>query len=441
MGVLLGRANRRFVYTASALLCIILYLTWHTPHGAGVTRRDVALQSPLAPETSHCRDLPGANDTLVIMKTGSTEIRDKLPIHLATTLKCYPNYMIFSDIEETFLDEPILDALEDVSARYKDSHDDFELYRRLQRGGRKALKPSELSGPVSRSQGGGGKPTNPGWRLDKWKFLPMARRTLQEYPDQKWYLFIETDTYIFWKTLLAYLAALDWTKPYYMGAQINIGDITFAHGGTGILVSRPALQMVVRHYIDHKDEWEDFTAGHWAGDCVLGKAFKDAGAPITYAWPIFQSDDIGDMNYGRTDNQHRLWCHPTVAYHHLAPPVVQDLWEFEQAWMQGSASAVLRHKDIFAQYILPRVAEPRENWDNHCDKDEGPVSCLDECEALCEKDKSCLQFALDPDGRCYTTARPNLGEAHRGWDAGWMYNRMQAFYEDASPCGDEGWLT
>jgi hypothetical protein len=268
------------------------------------------------------------------MKTGSTEIQDKLPIHFSTTFNCYPNYLIFSDLNERFENEQVIDALEDVDAVFKETHDDFELYRRLRQYGRKSLKPSELSGPLSRPQGASGKPQNTGWKLDKWKFLPMMRRTLQERPDMARYVFVETDTYIFWKTLLEYLAALDSTKPYYMGGQINIGDTTFGQGGSAYVVSRPALGMVVQHYIDHKREWEDFTNNHWAGDCVLGKAYKDAGVPLTHAWPILQGDDIGDMNYGRTDNDHVLWCHPTVSYHHVAPSVIKDLWEFEMKWLR-----------------------------------------------------------------------------------------------------------
>ena len=329
---LLARANRQFVLAAAGFVGTMFYLTSGRPPHLGTD--DVRYKQNVDPSIARpsCRDLPGANETLVVMKTGSTEIRHKLPVHLSTTLRCYSDYLIFSDVVEHFEGETTIDALEDVDPSLKETHEDFELYRRLKQHGRSALEPRELSGPVSRPQGSGGKPTNAGWRLDKWKFLPMMRRTLEEYPEKKWYVFVETDTFIFWRTTLAYLSALDWTRPYYMGGQINIGDVEFAHGGSGYAVSRPALELVVKHYVENKRDWEEFTRNHWAGDCVLGKAFKDAGAPLTRAWPIWQGDDIGNMNYGRTDNSHRLWCHPTVSYHHLAPDVVKDLWDFEQGW-------------------------------------------------------------------------------------------------------------
>lgn len=342
------RVPQRLIYVAASLLLIFLfYLTHHsTPPSSSGAKKPIVSRpsveknpknkhttSSSDAETLPCRSLPGAEDVVVILKTGSTELQDKLPVHLNTTLRCYPNYLLFSDYEESFHGEHIYDALEFTTPSMREQNPDFELWRRLQKGGgRSALKPSELSGPISRPNSAMGKPENPGWKLDKWKFLPMVNRTLSEYPDKKWYVFVETDTYILWQTLLNYLSAMDWKKPYYVGGQIWIGDIQFAHGGTGFAVSRPALESVVQMFRDRQEEWESFTDGHWAGDCVLGKAMKDSGSPMTMAWPIWQGDDVGNMNYDRKDG-HRLWCFPTVSYHHLGPGVVQDMWEFEQEWI------------------------------------------------------------------------------------------------------------
>jgi hypothetical protein len=114
-----------------------------------------------------CRDLPGANETLVVLKTGAGEIEEKLPIHLQTTFKCYPDTVVFPDFGETFMNHTIVDVLEDVDPKIKDNHDDFDLYRRLRRNGRAALSPSELSGSSSDTSSSNGKPTVPGWTLDK----------------------------------------------------------------------------------------------------------------------------------------------------------------------------------------------------------------------------------------------------------------------------------
>ena len=49
-----------------------------------------------------CSELPGAGDVVFIIKTGATEVEEKLPVHVNTTLRCYPHSLIFSDFGETF---------------------------------------------------------------------------------------------------------------------------------------------------------------------------------------------------------------------------------------------------------------------------------------------------------------------------------------------------
>jgi len=342
--MLLLRSNCRYILAALAILVTLFLFRFQIRHSTPWTSRlipDLPAIKGGSAATLPCHDLPGANETLVVLKTGADEIEEKLPIHLQTSFRCYPNSVIFSDFGETFMDHTIVDALEDVDPEVKDHHPDFELYRKLQRSGQAALAPPELSGPSSRSSSPNGKPTVPGWTLDKYKFLPMMRKTLELHPNKLWYVFVEADTYIFWTSLLAYTAALNSAEPHYIGGQTWIGDVEFAHGGTGFLVSRRALEMVVAEYIKHKSDWEAFTTGHWAGDCVLGKAFRDAGVPLAAAWPIWQGDEVGNMNYDRVDNgDRRQWCSPTVSYHHLSIPAIRDLWEFEQKWIADHAENV-----------------------------------------------------------------------------------------------------
>lgn len=439
--MLSGRLSRRSIGVIAAfLITVSIYLYTHSEL---VVDRPSQRTTQLA--TLPCKLLPGANDIVIILKTGSTEFQDKLPIHLTTTLRCYPNHLIFSDHAEHYQGETIIDALADVDPVFKTSHEDFDLYRQLQKGGRASLSPSDLSGPASYTQHDtNGKPTNAGWRLDKWKFLPMIKKTLQEFPDKKWYVFVETDTYIFWSTLLSYLAALDASNPYYIGAQNEIDDVIYAHGGSGFAISRPALEAAVALYVENKADWEAFTASQWAGDCVLGKALFDSGTKLTWAWPIFQGKDIGDMNYSHVDFEKRLWCYPSVSYHHTTPSAIGDLWHFEQTRIaqhgEGRRPATIRHKDVFAEYIHPQIIEPKSDWDNHADEDRGMVSSLEACRDICEQEASCLQYARRSEGNCLITNQPNLGEAAPDIQSGWIHERTRAFFDNAGPCEGEEWI-
>ena len=273
-------------HLALAFALTVLYLLWHV---SGLGRTNTSTFDQPRP----CQSLPGADETLVVFRTGLTELANRLPNHLSTSFKCFPNYLIFSDLEETFQGEHILDALEDVSVDTQENNPDFELHRRLRDGGRASLESSELAGSPDKYASKTGKTENPGWKLDKWKFLPMLNKTLHERPHMKWYVFTEADGFLLGSMLQQYLATLDSTKPVYTGRPMQIGDDLFAHGGSGFVVSQPALRRVVDHYAAHKTAIESFTNSHWAGDCVLGKTFTDAGIPLIHAWPAFQGDHPG----------------------------------------------------------------------------------------------------------------------------------------------------
>lgn len=327
---------------AVAFSLIALYLLWNLG-GLDCKNQDylrsTSSQAQISPTELPCRSLPGANETLVVLRTGSTELVNRFDVHLSTSLRCFPNYLIFSDFEEDFRGEHIFDALADVDAEFLDKNPDFELHRRLRKHGRASLDPAELADSApDRFAIKTGKVENPGWKLDKWKFLPMVNKTLHERPDMKWYVFMEADSFILWSTLQQYLATLDPTKPIYAGKQMLIANDMFAHGGSAFIVSQPALRIVVDYYSAHKAEIEKFTDGHWAGDCVLGKTFTDAGVPFTNAWPAFQVDYPGLVQYTRADarpnnEKLRLWCGTPVSYHHMSAAMVEEMWEFEQDWI------------------------------------------------------------------------------------------------------------
>lgn len=139
---------------------------------------------PIVEPRTSCQNLPGADEVLVIMKTGSTELEARLPVQLSTTLQCFPNLMLFSDSAEVFQGHTIIDALESVSPSSKNNNADFELYRRLRAHGRESLALDELHGMPNEAtqESRTGNAENPGWKLDKWKNLPMVNRTLHEYP-------------------------------------------------------------------------------------------------------------------------------------------------------------------------------------------------------------------------------------------------------------------
>lgn len=156
--------RRSQAYLRAISVCLFLLLFWSNPPLLACLRtRIVSKEQTNSLQSPDYKNLPGANETLVVMRTGSTELQDRLPIHLATTLLRYPNSIIFSDYEEDFENHHIIDALEHVSSHLKETSPDFDLWRRLKRYGRAVLRSEELSGKKIWVDPGTGKANNPGW--------------------------------------------------------------------------------------------------------------------------------------------------------------------------------------------------------------------------------------------------------------------------------------
>jgi hypothetical protein len=270
-------------------------------------------------------------DVLVVLKTGVTEALEKVPVHIHTTLQCVPHFVIFSDFEETVSGVVTHDVLHNVSQTIRQTVSEFEIYNRLQNSGRNGLAAVDFGDDVN---GPFGKVNNPGWKLDKWKFLPMIDVALAVRPTAKWYAFMEADTYLMWPNLIAWLAQLDANRPLYLGTQMQIGDIIFAHGGSGFVISNPAMRKVSEYRASHMEEIDQLTTTEWAGDCVLGKALADAGVPLTWSWPMLQGSRPWDIDHFAEGYEKKTWCHPVVSYHHMTPADIEELWKFDREWFR-----------------------------------------------------------------------------------------------------------
>jgi hypothetical protein len=170
---MLQKYRSRVTIAAAALTLLFLAskLLHQGPAVPTWTVKDNILDSDNPP----CQRLPGGEDVVFVMRTGATEIQDKLPAHLNTTFRCYKDFIIFSDYEEAFEGYPVHDVLAPMKQDLVATNVDFGLYLRLKQFGRASLKGDELSGKASFEGSKGGKKDNPGWRLDKWKFLPVSK--------------------------------------------------------------------------------------------------------------------------------------------------------------------------------------------------------------------------------------------------------------------------
>lgn len=295
------------------------------------------IEAPPTEESSpSCRQLPGIEDILVVVKTGITEAQHKVPVHIRTTLRCVPNKLVVSDFEEDIEGLRTVDVFRNVSeALY--SNNDFALYNRARRGGRAALTNQDHT-KVANSAAG--MMDNPGWKLDKWKFLPMIQEARAYRPDAKWYVFLEADTYPIWPNLLAWLDNFNSNRKWYLGNQMMIGENTFAHGGSGFVISNAAMHAVADFHAARRDEWDEITDREWAGDCVLGMAFAKAGIGLTWSWPHFTTESVWEQDALGKGLSTPQWCYPPLTFHHMTPADVNQMWQFDQDWFSNVRTSV-----------------------------------------------------------------------------------------------------
>ena len=422
----------------------------HTESEEHIHHDDVPQQPP--PNTNHqlCAEAPGADNVMVMLKTGATELYQKLPTHFVTTFKCIPHFMIFSDLAQDFADYPVHDAIEPVSKHFRDHHPDFELYRKLAQWKREGQDMSKLQGHGS-------------WNLDKWKFLPMMHKAFTSAGDNiDWFIIIEADTSLSWTNLLQWLHTMDPKKPYYLGAQNVIGSTTFAHGGSGVVISRKAAddfekarEEQGRQHFDEK--WEELTSTSCCGDEVIARALLEAKVSLTPSWPIIQGETVASLDW--TPNH---WCTPPVSWHHVTPIEIDALWQFEGSWVDAHGwDAPYLFRDIFAQFIERHVGVNRTKWNNLSkdrkfaspavaygnDEDfdglqdyekkatESEEACAEAC--LRKPDEECIQWMYSP-GRCYLGKDMRFGKSDERetehWTSGWVRERMEKFRDRFRDC-------
>ncbi|KAI1323474.1 hypothetical protein F5Y16DRAFT_343851 [Xylariaceae sp. FL0255] len=398
---------------------------------------DVASSSPA--EVDACEGLEGLDEVFVALRTGVTEAPKKLPAHFTTMLRCVPHFKLYSDYAEVIEGHTVHDVLADVNPDIISTHPDFEYYTKLQSAGGRGAFTAEEMGAWAAAKNTMSGHDSPGWRLDKWKFLPMAAKALAAAPARvKWFVFAESDTYILWKAWLAWLERFDASEPWYMGQQMQIGDVVFAYGGAGFAVSRPALEKVIAHREKNLKSYDDFTANHWAGDCVLGKALFDVGVGLHWSFPTLVNEDPAGLDFDSnfSGEQRKPWCYYAASFHHMTPADVHDFYEFEQNWYRSNTT-LMRHKDIFWNYVFPRMASQVSDWDNHCEDEQPNETTFKACRAACEADAKCMQFSVTG-YVCKTSSVLHLGReasAAKQVTSGWMMDRIGAYVDRLeAPC-------
>ncbi|KUJ09646.1 uncharacterized protein LY89DRAFT_690101 [Mollisia scopiformis] len=391
------------------------------------------------------------NDIAILVKTGATSIWRRMPAHMSTTLSnplLTPNIIYYSDSSDNLNGSPVLDVLANVSAALK-ATPDFALYT-------KAAEIADQNLYLESGSMEGDFYLPGGWRLDKYKFVPMFQHVAAYMPGKKWYVYMEDDNYFFWENLFSWLGTLDHTAPLLVGSPaFRLGE-DFAHGGSGFAVSGKALEVSFGSDKGLAGQFEEYAKEQCCGDQVLSHVLHSKGVERYKeldggGWAGLQSLPHWRIGFGTWN-----WCSPIMNVHKVHQRDISRLWVFEREFKEGGGKR-LRYRDVFEGMAKAGMQmESRSEWDNYAaaktfasssDPDvnagvnggsEGskisagemakkPWYSKEACKKACVEWEQCLtwKYADDNCALDHTAAMGQKIDAGIRMESGWMIERIK----------------
>lgn len=257
----------------------------------------------------------------VVLKIGASESQERLDVQTSTVTRCISNLIIFSDRESELNGHRVHNILAALPESFRANTPDFEAYDALQRND---------GTPFEGEQG---------WRLDRFKFLPMVERAYEMNPSAEWFVFLESDTYYVWDNLFRLLDQFDPSTPLYFGSPSPGRSISddkrswFAYGGAGFVLSASAVEKLVARkagpygeYVEPplSQQLEDVVKPDCCGDSVLGWALYQKGVTLSGMWPMFNPHPLHGIPF-----ETAYWCQPVISMHKTALSDMHGLAEWE----------------------------------------------------------------------------------------------------------------
>ncbi|KAI9367920.1 hypothetical protein BJX61DRAFT_261585 [Aspergillus egyptiacus] len=380
-----------------------------------------------------CQAFSDPGNVVFVIKTGATEVYEKLPTQLITTLGCVQDFLLFSDLDEQIGPYRLRDTLADFNSTLKATLPDFELYRLQHEFRRTNQDMARLKGEAA-------------WRLDKYKFLHLVEKAWLERPGRDWYFFIETDTYVVWTNLILWLRGISPPRePLYLGSVAYFKNDPFAHGGSGIVISGKLLERFIGSEPGLANKYDDVFTSNCCGDSVLANTiYAELDLRVKNMWPQINGEKPSTIPFGPSH-----WCQPVVTMHHLHPRERTAIFDFEQArpdLTEPLTFAELSH----LTFPTSNTRSYEEDWDNFSNvriEFAGQLSpSLETCRDACAGIEQCFQWRYNSDDECYVSTQAfRLGEKKypdsdgKKWYSGWTLDAIEKWREE-NKCQEVDWV-
>ncbi|TPX57601.1 hypothetical protein PhCBS80983_g03742 [Powellomyces hirtus] len=263
--------------------------------------------------------------------------------------------------------------------------------------------------------------TSQGWKSDGHKNLPGFRELWNRFPNAEWFVMIDDDTYVFLDNLADRLAMYDPDGKHYFGAKTQFVGCDgvrqwgagpyFAHGGSGIVVSRGA----VREMMTGIDACIEKYKTCWAGDVRTALCLRDQGILLHSPSGFFS-----------TPPNKQFWfphdpCDRPLTFHHLLVKQIQELYNTEKGIITRIGKGAVTFSDIY--WSWHGETEWQANFDRKgADFMSAMLDTPEDCKDICLEKKACISYVFD--GRkCWLKDRIPPGVVGRGMTSGVLRER------------------
>lgn len=302
------RWRRRSIFPLFLLIILIIYL--------GIPG-DLGRFARKGGETGQVR-------LAVAVKTGQNVARERVTGQLDSFLKGFSSWILVAERDSVVAGAKVHGVLASNSTGPEE--EPFSAEVRINSTSLPGLNSSALANTT----------WTPGWTSDAHKNLPAFKLLYQSFQSADWYLLIDDDTYLFYSNLIEVLKTWNASEEVYLGNPTQFTGCDrvnkygkgpwFAHGGSGILLSRAALLKLIAGLDRCVEKYEKC----WAGDIRVALCLRDVGILLHHQSNGQRGTRI---NFHGRDPARARWgepCSLPATYHRIAPPLMREIWEIER---------------------------------------------------------------------------------------------------------------
>lgn len=276
------------------------------------------------------------HEVALILKTGYAVYKDRLRSQLKTFASSSHgrdenNTIIIADFTGRTNGWDIKDAIADLNNTDPafTSHEKYRTYQQVT---------SEIQEGVHITPAADPGTNNAGWSLDALKFIPGYKAAAERFPEAKFFIGIDDDTFIIWDSLMQFLSLLDPNQHLFLGSPAVMlqNNQTFLHGGSIIVVSAAAMKA---RFVEKKETLPLLNEKALELCCGDGNAHmtqiifsSDITGVLAMAFNELGIEPNGDYRQyfnGQSPEAVRVsesnFCHPIFGLHHVKHEMMQTI--------------------------------------------------------------------------------------------------------------------